>query len=510
MAANTIGGAMQQLRDLMQQLHGVVGGFSDIATVLALAMSLIFVWLYLPPIRLVWNFLSNEERFPLWETLKACLAAIWPPTPTSVKPTDFRKQMRLWLELRLLDPKPQMVPRWKADFSAKRYQLEDNDMEYRRGVKAWEDRIRSNFALLKLGGKEPVIEVDNVFKLNADATKNGIKQYLLAVSNLKLTPDNEVSFLCKVKINDGFLLPLNLLAGLMSRFSDDWDPIISSYSQMAAQSVSPAQSSIFDLWLLWGPSVPICTCDQWAGPLSLQYGFGDESNSVRVLFRDSTNIKAVLDDLRKEAKRPERIAYPALHASIIGKLLPPSSFRFGEFCAAQHKLMDPNREAFILEYEHHEARGHPPGSRLFYMTYVWAMFVVSRTNTPALNEVQNRPWLQVVPFFEHANIVDETSYTLAKLQLARKVLTYVESSTQFLWYACAIDDSGCGQKLEVKPEGRTIREEIERLLNEGEYENVRNRIVLDDHSFAEVVSGCHICDVVEDFFKEIAKEAREH
>ena len=503
---------MQQVRDLMQQLQSLFGGFSVIATVLAFATSslIAFWWLYLPPIRLVWNCLSNEDRFPLWDTLKACYATIWPPTPTSVKPTAFRNQMRLWLELRLLDPKPQNEPRWKPDFSAKCYQREDNDKEYRGKVKAWDDRIRSNFAPLKLGEKEPVIEVNNVFKLNADSAKNGIKQYLLAVSDLKLTPDNEVSFLCKVKVNDGFLLPLNLIAGMMSRFSDDWDPVISSYSDMAGKSVSPAQSSIFDLWLLWGPSVPICTCDQWAGPLSLQYGFGDESNSVRVLVRDPAKIKIVLDDLRKEAIRPERIAYPALHARIIGKLRPPSSFRFGEFSAAQHKSIDPNQEAFVLEYEHHEVRGHDRGSRLFYMTYVWAMFVVSRANKPTLDEVRNCPWLQVVPFFEHANIVDETSYTLAKLQLARKVLAYVESSTQFLWYACAIDDSGCGQKLEVKPEGRTIRQEIEQLLNEDEYEDLRNRIVLDDDSFAEVVSGCHICDVVENFFTEIAKQTGEH
>ena len=487
----------------MEQLQILVKDYSAIVAVLVFATSILFLWIYLPPIRLVWNFLKNEERFPVWETLKACYAAVWPPTRESLKPTAFTKQMRLWLELRLLVPKPQRIPKWHPNFSAKRYRLEDDDKEHEREVKEWEDEIKKSFAPLKRGEGEPVIQVKTVFALNSDATKDGIKQYLLAVSNLNLSPDNAVSFLCKVKIDNGFLLPLNLLAGLMSRFSDDWDPIISSYSQMAAQSVSPAQISIFDLWLLWGPSVSICTCDQWAGPLSLQYGFGDESNSVRVLVRDQATIKVVLDDLRKEARRPDRAAYPALHASVTGKLLPPSSFRFGEFCAAQHKSMDPNVEAFILEYERHEACGHDPGSHLFYMTYVWAMFVVSRNEKPEQQEVQDRAWLRIVPFFEHANIVDPTAYALAKVQLAHKILAYVKSTGYFLWFACAIDDSGCGQELAVKPEGRTVREEIEQLLSVGDYEDLRNRIVLDDDSFAEVVSSCHICDVVENFFKEI-------
>ncbi len=499
----------------MQLLHELLGRFSDVVSAVAIASALaVLLWYYTPPVRLVWRCLSTEERFPLWDTLQACRVSAWP-----FKPTAFRNQIRLWLELRLLLPKPTNEPRWEGDSEAKRYQLMYDNVKYDQKVRNWERDIKGKFGALKIREKEPVIEVRDVFRLNNESTKNGIKQYLLAVSELKLSLDEEASFLCKVKINNGFLLPLNLIAGLMSRFSDDWDPIIDSYGQMADHSFSAAQLSIFDLWLLWGPSVPICTCDQWSGPLTLQYGFGDESNSVRVRV-DGPAKESILAELRKSVERRATTAYPALHASIVGKLWPPSSFLYGEFCAAQKHLVNPNREAFILEYDSHTVLGNASGSHQFYSAYVWAMFVVGRANKPTLDEVRNHQWLQVVPFFEHANIVDEMSYGLAKQQLARKVLTYVETSAQFepdpargplrLWYVCAIDDSACGQHLEVLPKGVTIRATIDQLLQQGEYESLRNRIVLNESSFANVLSSCHISDVVDEFFNTIEKRAHEH
>lgn len=499
----------------MEVLHDLLGEFKDVAAAVAIGTSLVvLLWLYMPPIRLVWRCLSIEERFPLLSTLRACLASAWP-----FKPAVFRNQMRLWLELRLLRPKPAKEPGWYFDPNTKRFQLKFDDVAYRAELALWKRDVQGKFGALKIREKEPLIEVRDVFRLNDEATKNGIKQYLLAVSELKLSLDEQASFLCKVRINEGFLLPLNLLAGLMSRFSDDWDPVISSYGQMAAKSFSPVQISLFDLWLLWGPSVPICTCDQWSGPLTLQYGFGDENNSVRVRVQGPAK-ESLLSELRKSAERRATAAYPALHASIVGKLWPPSSFVQGELCAAQQELLNPNREAFILEYESHTVTGNASGSHLFYTGYVWAMFVVGRANKPTLDEVRNRPWLQVVPFFEHANFVDEITYEMAKQQLARKVLTYVKNSAKFeadparaplgLWYVCAIDDSGCGHQLEVPPKGLTIRAAIEQLLQEGEYQGLRNRVVMNDSSFAEVLSGCHLSEVVGEFFDTIDMQVLGH
>jgi hypothetical protein len=461
------------------------------------------MWCYLPATRLVWRCLTLEERFPFWNTLRACADSVWP-----LKPTSFRKQMRLWLELRILCPKPKQEPGWYFDRTSKRYRLDFDEISYRRSLLIWKRNMRGKFGALKIKETEPVIEVNDVFRLNDETIKSKIKHYLLAVADLDLAFDEEASFLCDVKVNEGFLLPLNLLAGLMSRFSDDWDPIISSYSEIATKSFSAQQLSIFNLWLLWGPSVPICSCDQWAGPVTLQYGFGDENNSVRVRVQDAAK-ETLIADFNKSVQARNNEAYPAIHASITGRLWPPSSFVQGDICGAQHELLNPDREAFILEYKSHTIIGNPAGSNLFYTAYVWAMFVVGRDVKPTAEDIKAAPWLHVIPFFEHANIVNESTYALAKQQLAHKILAFAKMGSDVkkpplkLWYVSAIDDSGCGHKIEVTQKSRTIRTVINELLKESDFKSVRNCIVTDDQSFNEVLSGCYLSKVVSQLFERI-------
>ncbi|GFO62804.1 hypothetical protein M1B72_19595 [Geomonas paludis] len=484
-----------------------------VAIVLAVATAFFYLlWFLLPPVRLVWRCLSIQENLPVLNTLKACYDSAWP-----FRPAMFRRQMRLWLELRLLHPKPRREPKWFFDAKTKRYQLQYDDTAYRQEVAEWKRSTRAKFGALKIKEREPVIEVVDVFRLNDEETKDGIKQYLLAVSELRLSLDEQASFLCSVKIEHGFLLPLNLLAGLMSRFADDWDPIISCYDRMANRAFSPQQMTIFNLWLLWGPSVPICSCDQWNGPVTLQYGFGDENNSVRVRVRDERK-EQLLADLRKAVAARSSTAHPALHASITGRLWPPSSFFQGEICGAQQELLNPDREAFILEYEGHSVIGNPASSRLFYTGYVWALFVVGREQKPTGEQVCQEPWLHVIPFFEHGNIVDESCYNMAKLQLALKVINFVKTSGHLeadpglaplrLWYVCALDDSGCGRDIEVVPKGKSIRGILDELLSESEHRPLKKRIITDDRGYCQFLSGCHLSKVVSGLFDTIADSAK--
>lgn len=495
----------------MHVLSDFFNTYKNIIAIIGVFVGLFtYMWFYIPPILFVWRCLSLEERFPLLNVLKAIKDSSWP-----VKPAIFRKEMRLWLELRLLLPRPTNERQWYIDPKTKRYQWKFNEDSYRRELNNWKRDIHGKFAVLKIAEKEPIIELTNVFCLNNEVTKEGIKKYLSAVSESKLYQEEDKdSFLCKVKINQGFLLPLNLLAGLMSRFCDDWDPIISSYSQMAAKSFSAMQMSIFDLWLLWGPSVSICSCDEWSGPVALQYGFGDENNSMRVHVLAKMK-ETLMAEFRKSHETRIKAGYPALHASVIGKLRIPSSFVQGDLCGAQKELLNPDREAFILEYDSHTVIGNASGSHLFYTAYVWAMFVIGRKMKPTIDEIREAPWLQTVPFFEHANIVDETSYESAKLQLAHKVFTFLKNSLQFesdtslppgkLWYVCAIDDSGCGNRVEVIPKGKRIRDIIEELLKENEYNGLNQRIVMNDNSFAPLLSGCHLPTMLTTFVETIKK-----
>ncbi|QXE89574.1 hypothetical protein KP001_14135 [Geomonas subterranea] len=482
-----------------------------VAIILAVATAFFYlIWFFVPPIRLVWRCLSTQENLPLLNTLKACYDSAWP-----FNPAMFRRQMRLWLELRLLHPKPCREPKWFLDPRTKRYQLRYDDAAFSHELAEWKRSTRAKFGALKIEDREPVIEVVDVFRLNNESTKDGIKQYLLAVSQLRLALDEQAPFLCSVKIEHGFLLPLNLLAGPMSRFADDWDPIISSYDRMAGRAFSPQQMAIFNLWLLWGASVPICSCDQWGGPVTLQYGFGDENNSVRVRVRDERK-EQLLAELRKAVAGRNSGAHPALHVSITGRLWPPGSFFLGEICGAQQELLNPDREAFIIEYEGHSVIGNPASSRLFYTGYVWALFVVGRELKPGMDQVRQEPWLHVIPFFEHGNFVDESCYEMAKLQLVLKVINFVKSSGHLeadpglaplrLWYVCALDDSGCGRDIEVVPRGKTIRSILEELLSESEHRPLKKRIITDDRGYGQLLSGCHLSRVVSGLFDTIAEE----
>jgi Domain of unknown function (DUF4062) len=101
--------------------------------------------------------------------------------------------------------------------------------------------------------------------------------------------EEQVGSLAQVDIRWGFLAPQFLIAGLLSRFNDDWRPVLGVYSKSLPKAgardggFANLQASQWNCWLVWGPSVPICRCEQWRGHVAFQYGYGDESNSLPLL-----------------------------------------------------------------------------------------------------------------------------------------------------------------------------------------------------------------------------------
>lgn len=96
------------------------------------------------------------------------------------------------------------------------------------------------------------------------------------------------AFLSRIAISTGFAAPLHLLTGVLARYEQEWQPVAEGYGRSVIQADDPyrygtarrIQSFIFDCWLLWGPSIPVCTCPQWFGEVALQYGYGDENNAL--------------------------------------------------------------------------------------------------------------------------------------------------------------------------------------------------------------------------------------
>jgi hypothetical protein len=118
--------------------------------------------------------------------------------------------------------------------------------------------------------------------------------------------EDEVGSLARIDVQWGFIAPQFLVAGLMSRFDDDWRPVLGVYRQSLPKpgardgGFANLQASQWNCWLVWGPSVPICRCLQWGGHYAFQYGYGDENNSLPLLDTQAGPGESVLDELAQQ------------------------------------------------------------------------------------------------------------------------------------------------------------------------------------------------------------------
>src|SRR5690606_4710253 len=104
------------------------------------------------------------------------------------------------------------------------------------------------------------------------------------------------AFIVLADVDEGYVANLHLLDGLLSTYNERWDKVLPAFAH-DVQQLSPLRSDpdftkgqlyIFYCWLLWGPSIPVGTCTQWSSRgatsmLALQYGYGDESNSLPLI-----------------------------------------------------------------------------------------------------------------------------------------------------------------------------------------------------------------------------------
>jgi len=281
----------------------------------------------------------------------------------------------------------------------------------------------------------------------------------------EIAPHQHPRLLSTLRIEGGFVVPHHLLNGLLAAFNEDWRPLIAAYRQAEFPSHDPLaawrqpQASMFLMWLIWGPSVPICTCRRWKqGALALQYGYGDEANSIPLLVSEQWR-----DEVIKKLSEDAATRAPALPWSVTGTLTfgtqgyakgraDRAVTEEGRLAHAQQRLA----RALVLEYdsrEHDRTNTAPP----YYTAYVWVMFrICDKDGRPLLPPGQDSrlaEWPNLLPFFEHANLADRTAYEAAKRQLAIKVLPTLQSIIETVdprgegrvrfRYACAIDDPMC-------------------------------------------------------------------
>jgi hypothetical protein len=351
--------------------------------------------------------------------------------------------------------------------------------------------------------------------------------------------DKPEQFLMTVEVNRGYVAPLHLIAGLMSRFDQDWAPVMNDFSlekevaqtqliDIGSGSVSlyalrNYQMFIFDCWLLWGPSIPICSCGQWEGQRALQLGYGDENNSLSLL-----KIGPVDQDFESLLNAVLTSPIPRYCSVTVRPCLADEV----SLCTCQEDVKDPGMgSAIVLDYVSHNLHPNTVPASGYYSAYLWSMFIICRAGkNVALPEPIDfspgkdgtRRWLSMLPFFEHGNIADEDIYRSMKQQLAHKILYAIDRLIKdcniagpdlVFCYACAIDDPGCdkvnqrtfGSKDNITGIGQTLRETMEDMLKENEFNAIRNQVLFSDkwRKTHARYSACRMPTIVKEYYKHL-------
>ncbi|GEM_PF-1335910 len=355
------------------------------------------------------------------------------------------------------------------------------------------------------------IQVDNPALVSGQLEAIGC--YFECLRSLGFEGDEADRFICPIEVASGFITPLHLLTGLLVQFNEKWRPILESFDRDAHdrarrpgdpvdRDLRQIQLFVYNCWLLWGPSIPICECRNWAARYAVvQYGYGDENNSIEIVGEEgeirNSLARLMTGQIKHErairtvgATRPPPAPFTgmAVPANVIGRLRLSGSLGGREAAqvnALPHAALeswgggqDERPVLFISEIvssnavegdvEHGTARrgrisiDHRAYPSRYYSAYLWAAVVVL-VQTPGgpvpLSDTRpgrSEPWKDFIPFFEHGNLADPESCLFGKRQLAIKVVAGLASAVR-VWgkerpplhfaFACAIDEAGCGHDL---------------------------------------------------------------
>lgn len=427
------------------------------------------------------------------------------------------RRTRVLMEHELFSPMPEFrwplpddhpdhgVPEFAPDAGKRGRRLAKRASKAR--VKAWRARMRRFVA----AEGDWTIHVDNPSQINARMSE--IQRYFDLLRCEDVDEGHRDHFLCAIEVASGFVAPLHLLTGLLVEFNDKWGPILRAFDRdstdyqgiamgEASQDLRQIQMFIYNCWLLWGPSIPVCGCRQWdARYRVLQYGFGDENNCIEVV-GDAKAIDAQLRQLARaevdydracrsngeNGAQPRPLAAMAVPANVVGQLRLSGSLRNEDGRqvnalpkAARTSWGGGQDERPVLFISAIESEAPVKGSLAretrrygritmddaalpsrYYSAYLWVGFVLlgrAGDGWRPLSEATGKPsqrWKDFVPFFEHGNLADRESCAFGKRQLAAKTIAAFSRLVEGVpagafahrfAFACAIDEPGCGYAL---------------------------------------------------------------
>ena len=377
-------------------------------------------------------------------------------------------------------------------------------------------------------------------------------------------------FLCPVKVKSGFLSPTYLVSGLLSEFDENWQLIVRNYGLDMDWKKDPLlrgkdeihtgtllklrklQSFIWMCWIQWGPSIPMHGSDNWKnGSIGLQYGYGDENNSLPLFLKNSQTKKHFQwDNLKVWYQQRQKSYTVVIPTSLTAELVwvhPEENV-----CKAQKK-----RKPFLALEANSPLEKATDSSKIdhkwdeskMYSAYVWVMFAVcvrgapedqqisEKTKFPKLlfpwnekvteNQREKQPWRGLFPFFQHGNIAEPTVYESIKKELACKTLRmlkeyldpiiHLENGQNLeISFVCAFDENGDGSPSDPSTlalalqHGKTIRGYMDsELKTTYQGQDWTNRLHLEEHAVPQITS-CRMPEIVEQYFQSIRSNSLSH
>ena len=503
---------MPTWKDFQQHLFTLLG-FLPLLTVAAIV---IFIGTqFFPSWILLTRSLPQRDRANRsWQALRTLLGLL----VHGLQVRSLQKVARLRIEIELLNPAPERP----LGLNTANHRAAKKEWAIER--KIWSDKVDEQLAaLLREGEEERTIEIEECSPLLAN---DDIARYFDALS------PQEPSFMSKVTIRSGFVAPLHLLTGVLAQYKEDWQPVVEEYGQSVIRQHDPfryrqarkMQAFIFDCWLLWGPSTPVCTCAEWHGEVALQYGYGDENNSLslRCSSPDVLHSLAGQTDLDRFAWR----------ARVSGRLKWGPDLSSAGFCPAQTAIWQSDRLVLdtigetdgVRRAGGTEAQVFAP----YYSAYLWIAFVMCEVadeepSSSSGHRAQARlkplnpkhKWRDLIPFFIHGNIADDESYDFHATHLARgafeAAIKFLEDETDlYLVFACAIDETACGYDMRYPVHAEKIRTKMEGFAREAKATNkdgaVLQRLELDydpKNPFRDGdYSACALPEIVNSYYKD--------
>jgi len=359
------------------------------------------------------------------------------------------------IEAELLNPRPEGPDRWEYRH---RSEFHSKLQAYRKALRDWHDNISLLTDKLMKNSDNNKIVVDTCFAIS-EVQEEILRYFRVRLAeNAKVDANPEV-FMSEVHVQEAFVAPLQLLSGLLGKYDEDWPRLIEGHRATVDElddglgDIHSFQAFLFTCWLAWGPSIPFGTCKRWGGNKVMQLGYGDESNSIALAVRSA------------DEPPPPRVARGghvvlAEGWQVTGVIKAADAVDHLQLCSAQTEVLRAGQNQLVLETSGPITAPSEEDS-VYYSAYIWVIIVLCGTDgRPRHSE----PWKNMLTFFEHGNVADDSTYLMLKRQLAAKARTSLESILRehpdlILSFACAIDDCGCGQPIRYPaPPGESMHE----------------------------------------------------